>query len=215
MIERETLLNEIKKPYWFTSEELPGLDFNREIVEPGKNEKWPDGVLAIRADGDFWVVAAIPLKYRNVPFEHVIKALWPQYAEEAEVTPDSGSLEQEVYFAKEMAKREKLRADHYWAAIKDREREISRLRRDRPDAVELPTSRYKAECNYFIRQYQHLLIACAHEHEPRADKPGICGKCGLSASDRIHMRHYIELHDKGYEPSEKHLTEFGESDRFD
>jgi hypothetical protein len=90
---------EIVSPY-FVSTEVPDIDFNREIVPPETNKTFPDGAIGIRTDGDFWAVAALPYKYLDVPLAEIVKALWPQYADEAELCPDSGTPEQEAYFAR-------------------------------------------------------------------------------------------------------------------
>lgn len=82
----------LKSPYWFTDSTkhpLPGHDFNREIVEPGTNETFPDGAIGIRVDGDFWEVAALPLEeFRNTTIEKLVEMLWPDITD-ATFEPDS------------------------------------------------------------------------------------------------------------------------------
>jgi hypothetical protein len=84
--------------------------------------------------------------------------------------------------------------------------ELKRLKIERPELRERIRDRVQARDDYFVRQYEHLLIAVAHECVPPT--AGVCTKCGLYGSDRVHMRHYVELHNAGYEPAMKHLLEF-------
>ncbi len=212
---REQLLADIVPPFHYAADELPGLDFNREIVEPGDNETFPDGVLGIRVDDDFWAVAALPLKYRDKPLREIISALWPQYVEQATFLPDSGSIEQKLHDSDVRAKLAERRADHYRTAAQSLENEVARLRKGRPDLRAPDESRFMAERNYFARQYEHLLTAMAHTFEPREELPGVCERCGLFSSDRVHSSHFLALKANGYEPAVKHLVEFGERERMD
>lgn len=68
-------LTDIQPPYFVTRDGLPGLDFNREIIKPGENAHFPDGAVGVRADGDFWAVAALPYKYLDVPLSEIVAAL--------------------------------------------------------------------------------------------------------------------------------------------
>lgn len=70
----------LQKPYWVAPlNELPSWDFNREIVMPGENKNFPDGAVGVRADDDFWAVAALPLAdYINRPIEEIVAELWPE-----------------------------------------------------------------------------------------------------------------------------------------
>lgn len=65
-----------EKPYW-VGETVPTYDFNKEIFEPGIHPKFPDGVVGIRCDDDFWVVAALPYSYKEVPVEKIIAEIFP------------------------------------------------------------------------------------------------------------------------------------------
>ena len=94
-----SIKDNIQEPY-YVAENPPFTDFNREIVQPGENDVFPSGALGIRCDDDFWAVAALPLKYRDVPLPDLVRELWPDLADEATYGPDSGSHEQEVYFLK-------------------------------------------------------------------------------------------------------------------
>lgn len=185
------------QPYWATgeTESLPGFDFNREIVPPGTNVDFPEGCLGIRADGDFWAVAALPLSYEAVPLETLVKALWPTIADRAECTPDSGTIEQKLYFFEQENVSLRRSQDHMNKVVKALEDEVARLRASRPKLTIYPTVKRAAESLWLHHEYTNLLYACAHEHRPQPAAPGLC-ECGLDASDRVHMRHYQNKRDK-------------------
>lgn len=86
----------IEKPYWVcTSDDypFPGHDFNRDIVEPGDIEEFPEGAVGVRVDGDFWLVAILPLeKYRDVSIEDIVVEFWPDI-ENPRFCPDSTDME--------------------------------------------------------------------------------------------------------------------------
>lgn len=68
----------LKEPYWAaTEDELPSHDFNKEILSPGTNSSFPDGVVGICADDDFWPVAALPYSYRDTNVGALVASLWP------------------------------------------------------------------------------------------------------------------------------------------
>lgn len=205
-----SIINDLIPPYFFTQDELPGLDFNREIIEPGTNEEFPNGAIGIRADDDFWGVAALPLSYRDTPLAEIVKELWPQYAASAKLCPDSGTVEQKIYFSTRYAKNVEKLNKHLNKTIRDQQKQIARLRNGRTDLHEHHVERKYAESSYFIRQYEHLLVAMAHEADPRQDLPGICSKCGLYTSDRVHDKFYLNKHNKGYTPSMRHLLEYSD-----
>lgn len=200
---------ELTKPYFYTPDSLPGLDFNREIVEPGTHEHFPEGAIGIRADGDFWTVAALPYSYLDTPLRDIVAQLWPQYLEQATFEPDSGTVEQTIHFLKLSAKGKDRTIKSLNKRVHELSDELERLRGGRSDLHERHPTRRRAVDDYFIRQYEHLLIATAHKAIPREDKPGICLVCGLLAmSDRVHQQHYIDLHNAGYPPDMKHLVEY-------
>lgn len=203
----EDLRASIQTPY-FVIDELPSLDFNREIIEPGQVEQFPDGAVGIRADDDFWPVAAIPLRFREVALPDIVAALWPTYAAQAEYCPDHGSVEQRIYFAEGWAKSRDLIVDSLDKEVQRLTAEVERLRTERPDLRPHLENKAQARNSYFIRQYEHLLVAVAHEHEPRSDAPGVCAKCGLYGHNRVHHRDFIDRHNRGYEPEMKQLTEY-------
>lgn len=80
MSDLETRLRaaKLRTPYWAAPEDdLPFDDFNKETVEPGTNETFPDGATGIRADDDFWQVAALPYEYRALDTATIVSILWP------------------------------------------------------------------------------------------------------------------------------------------
>jgi len=67
-----------------------GSDFNREIIEPGINDNYPDGVVGVRIDGDYWVVAILPYEtYKDVSMQDIISEYWPEFTDVV-CRPDSG-----------------------------------------------------------------------------------------------------------------------------
>lgn len=98
--------------WWFAPEHLPGNDFNREIVEPGVNETYPEGALGVRVDDDFWTVAVFPLEFRDLSIETLVPIVWPKITD-AEFRPDSGTPEQKEYYA------ERSRVMKVWEHIMD------------------------------------------------------------------------------------------------
>jgi hypothetical protein len=87
----------LSDPYWVTGcgEDALGnyCDFCKEIVPPGSSDIFPDGVVGIRVDTDFWAVAALPYRFRDLPTPVIVAELWPEALKEARLQfwPDSGS----------------------------------------------------------------------------------------------------------------------------
>jgi hypothetical protein len=75
---------------WWIDVKHPFRDFCKEIVEPGTNKQFSRGAIAIRADDDFWIVGAIPLRFREVSCAEIVSTFWPRI-ESALIRPDSGS----------------------------------------------------------------------------------------------------------------------------
>jgi hypothetical protein len=72
---RYDLLNE---DYWvYDAESVPFCDFNKEIYPPGVHPDFPDGVMGIRADGNFWQVALLPYRFHELSMEYIAGILWP------------------------------------------------------------------------------------------------------------------------------------------
>lgn len=81
------------EPYfWYEKvDEMPGHDFTRELIKPSK--EWPEGVVCIRVDDDFWSMAALPWEYRRLPLAVVVEILWPEI-EKPILCADHGSWEE-------------------------------------------------------------------------------------------------------------------------
>lgn len=188
----------LEKPYFASGDDIPGLDFNREIVQPGEHADFPDGALGIRVDCDFWSVAALPLSFLNVPLSEIVADLWPAFIKEASFKADHGTIEQRIEFALDRAKAEEQKVDFLSKRLAEAEAELKRLRAARPDLHERSQRRYRRECNYFSAQYEHLLIAMAHAVDPKPEAPGLCKKCGLLASHYVHEDRYLKRHAAGY-----------------
>jgi hypothetical protein len=186
-------------PYWVHDAPLAGYDFNRQVVEPGTNDKVPDGAIAIYVDDNFWTVAVLPLnEYRDTPIEDIVKQYWPTYFEQATFTPDHGTMERRVYEAESAMKAERTRYKHVEKAMRSLRDENDRLKEGRTHlGIRRPT-RLEAQNNYFVRQYEHLLIAMAHEGTAREDLKGVCSICNLLLTDRVHQPEWIEKHNAGY-----------------
>jgi len=188
-------------PYWMARESLPGLDFNRQIVLPGTNETFPEGAIGVYVDDDYWCVAALPYeRYREIAIQEIVAECWPGYVGEATYAPDSGTVEQRVHFLEIEAAANGKRADEAEAALSELRSEHERLKAGRTDLTPRNRTRMEHVSGYFIEQYEHLLTATAHEAEPRTDRPGICSKCGLYVSDRVHQEQWIEKRAAGHEP---------------
>lgn len=197
----------LERPYYVHLTDLPGIDFNREIIAPG-SEYFPDGAVGIRVDDDFWSVAALPYSYLDTPLEEIVKNFWPEHAEAATYAPDHGTVEQELYFLHrtvEICERQNRDLNR---ELREREDEVQRLRRGRPDLRRRHDDQLKARNDYFIRQYVQLLTATAHKAEPRADAKGLCRVCGLYVNHGVHQSKYIALREKGVDPYLKSILEY-------
>lgn len=194
-------MKQLEKPYYVERDTLPGLDFNREIVEPGMNKTFPDGAVGVRVDSDFWAVAALPYgEYRDKPIKDIVAEFWPQYLDQASFGADSGTVDQRIEFATEYAKSQDHKIEWLNGRVGELENQLTRLRAGRHDLHERHYTKHRKMSDYFIRQYERLLIATAHEAEPKEAAPGICKVCGLLGSDRVHMKEFIERKAKGINP---------------
>jgi hypothetical protein len=167
-------------------------------------------VLVLRVDDDFWTVAVLPFSLARIPLEDVVADLWPGLAEEASYLPDSGSVEQRIHYAHLRADDERKANLALHEEVADLRRQLYSLRRGRLDLVEFNPTRKSAESGYFIRRWQHLVTATAHEFAPRADpaEAAVCERCGLLQTEPVHSRHYIALHERGYPCSMRHLLDY-------
>jgi hypothetical protein len=91
--------------FW-VSDGLPTLDINREMFPPGSNARYPEGVVGIRTDDDFFCAAALPWRYRDLPASVIAPILWPDVlARVAEknltfdYNPDTGYIHLDIEIA--------------------------------------------------------------------------------------------------------------------
>lgn len=183
------------------SEHLPGLDFNRQIITPATREDLPGGAIAIYVDDDFWCVALLPYEqYVTRTIEQIVAEMWPQYVAGASYRPDHGTPEQAAYYERVEEENRQIRAEYTEQEIHRLRHDVSRLKEGRTDVMPRSVTRLEMNANYLMREYEHLLVALAHEEKPREDKPGICSICGLYGSDRIHHPEWIARKAAGHSP---------------
>ena len=84
-------------------ENLPGLDFNRELVPPGTDPAAVGGCVRIMCDHDFWEVANLPWSFSALDCPDIVRCLWPDLPR-AVFRPDSG--------------------DYWWKAVADQNLEV-------------------------------------------------------------------------------------------
>lgn len=101
----DALPDDVEADHWYEQdhENLPGHDFNREIVRPAENESAPDGCVRIMCDTDFYEVANLPYHFVALSCADIVSVLWPAI-ESPTVYPDHG--------------------DHWWTAIGDESMEV-------------------------------------------------------------------------------------------
>jgi hypothetical protein len=106
------LRNRLNLPYHAVEESsIPFHDFNREIIQPGATEEFPNGAIGIRCDDDFWIVATLPYEYLNTPLPEIIKELFPNISWKATYKADSGSDAQTIEHLKAENQRYKRELD--------------------------------------------------------------------------------------------------------
>lgn len=202
---------EILPPYWTMDDQLPGLDFNRQILEPGTKDLFPDGAVGIYVDGDFWCVAALPLaEFRHVGIREIVARFWPQYVPEATYGPDHGSHEQALHFLRMQCEANLERARLAETELSSAKIELDRLRAGRSDIAPRIRTRLEHANGYFIAQYEHLLVAMAHEAVPKPEAPGICSVCDLYVSDRVHQKNFMSRKSEGHAPTMQWIEELGD-----
>jgi hypothetical protein len=68
----------LEEMYWaYDNVSVPFDDFNKEIFHPGVHPDFPDGVLGIRADDNFWQVALLPYRFHELSMESIAQIVWP------------------------------------------------------------------------------------------------------------------------------------------
>jgi hypothetical protein len=71
---------------WFIRSRPPSHDFNFEVLQA---PEFPEGALKVMSDHDFWTVAFLPLRFRDLGCETVVRALWPDIANPV-ILPEHG-----------------------------------------------------------------------------------------------------------------------------
>jgi len=71
--------------YWYRMMTICSY-LNKEVVHPGVNEDYPDGVVGVRDDDNFWAIAVIPYEFKNLAIEEIASVFWPH--ERLEFGPD-------------------------------------------------------------------------------------------------------------------------------
>ena len=66
-----------KSPYYVGCA-LPTLDFNKEICPPGTIERFPEGVVGLRTDDNFFTVGAIPYEFRDLSIKDIAETLYAE-----------------------------------------------------------------------------------------------------------------------------------------
>lgn len=80
--------------YWVAPD--PGYrDFNREVIAP--NDDCPEGMIGIRTDDNFYIVATLPYRFLALTCEEIVAILWPNIVEESLFHNDA---DDEKYWAK-------------------------------------------------------------------------------------------------------------------
>jgi len=68
----------------------PFTDFNRDVIEPNTNDEVPDGVVMVRNDDDFWIIANLPYNlYKGKTIQEIVAEFWPD-VKDPQFHPDSG-----------------------------------------------------------------------------------------------------------------------------
>ena len=72
------ILSNLQDPFFYHEErDFPSLDFNKEILKPGIRDDFPDGIIGLRVDDNFWQVAALPYECVEYSTEEIVQFLWP------------------------------------------------------------------------------------------------------------------------------------------
>ncbi len=204
-------MSEFEFPYHRIEAGLPSLDFNRQVIPPGSREELPRGGIALYVDDDFWCVALLPWKpYSDRTIQELVAEIWPHYAEQATFAPDHGTPEQLDHYERIEAENELLRAAEAEDEIARLRHEIARLKGGRTDVMPRSVTRTEVVASYFVQQYEHLLVAMAHEAVPEEARPGICAICGLYGFDRVHHSAWIERRKRGYAPDMPFVGSYGD-----
>lgn len=78
-----------QKTGFFVWNDVPFNDFNRQIIEPGDDAAFPSGLLNIYGDEDYYIVASLPYRFKELSCADIIPILWPEI-ENPIFLPDHG-----------------------------------------------------------------------------------------------------------------------------
>ncbi len=73
--------------WWFDPTACNGSfnDFNKEILHP---DSPIEGLVGVRVDDNFWLVAMLPYEYKDIDIKDIVQVLWPHLVEKAIFEPD-------------------------------------------------------------------------------------------------------------------------------
>ena len=96
-VNKKTGFEAMKKGRWWFA--TPGDNIvNRYVIAPGENGNFLSGAVVLRFDEDFFMFAAFPYRFRDIPITSFLKMMFPETdLSEYEILPDSGSPEMEKY----------------------------------------------------------------------------------------------------------------------
>lgn len=185
-------------PYWHVPDGHPGADYCREVIQPGVDPCLPDGAVGIRVDDDFWLVAVLPLEpYADESIQSIVADVWPHLADEATYVPDHGTKEQEIHFLHAALDTRTKMFDALWDEHCEMMRELRRYQIQLPEIKPRSRKRHEVELSWSRDQYERMLVTFAHSFEPKSSpEAGVCSRCGLLGSDRVHQPHWIEKRER-------------------
>lgn len=76
-----------KKEFWYACVNIPAMDFNKEVLPPGMQHDLPHGAVGIRVDDNFFVVALLPWRFRDLSTKDIVSVLWPS-VQNPQIFPD-------------------------------------------------------------------------------------------------------------------------------
>lgn len=83
----------LDEKFWYHKDNMPFIDFTKEIYKPGLHSKAPNGAVSIYVDGNFWSAAVLPYEFHEMTAKEIVEILWPEVEE-----PEFG---EDTYFVPE------------------------------------------------------------------------------------------------------------------
>ncbi|WP_315921988.1 hypothetical protein [Mesorhizobium sp. SP-1A] len=191
---------------FFVWKDVPFTDFNRQIVEPGTNPDFPSGALGIYSDDDFYAVASLPYRFKDLSCAEIVATLWPEI-ENPVILPDHG--------------------DYWWTAQRDDKLEVpgepwemwfvESARGAIPDNVALQTPHCVPEADSDGRPAKYDAVrwrTCATEEEALKARSSIGGSVYREDFENlsIEIRHWDQgvrtiIHKLGVDPEKFTIIE--------